>query len=95
MYASLSLTSRRRRVLDLTIASDIQALTKTHISKYYLFILLLSSENIYWCAAMDSIPGIKSADYTIGMKVHLSSKQGWRYLSFLSFSAVAKAFADV
>ena len=46
MYASLSLLPRRKRVLNLTIASDIRALMKPHIPEYYRFSLLLSSKAI-------------------------------------------------
>ena len=82
-------------MLDLTITSDILTLTKPHISKYSRFRLLLIRKAIHCCAATASATVIPSVEYTIGVKERLYSKQGWRYLSFFSFSAVARAFVDV
>ena len=95
MYASLYLAPWRRRVLDLTIASETRSLMKPLIYKYLRFRLLLISKARRCCAATASVLVIPSAEYTIGVKEFLRSRQGWRYLSFLSFSAVARAFADV
>ena len=95
MYASLSLVRRRKRVLDLTIASDIRSLTNPHIYKYSCFRLLLSSEARRQCADTASVPGIPYVDYTIGVKEHQLFRQGWSYLSSFSFLDVARAFADV
>ena len=95
MYASLYLAPQRRRVLDLTIASDTRTLMKPHISKYSRFRLLLSSEARRRCAATAPVPGITSTDYTIGMNEHRSSRQGWRYLSLFYFSTIDRDFADV
>ena len=80
---------------DLMTASDILALTKPHISEYSCFRLFLRSEAKRCCAATASIPGTTSADYTIGLKVCLCSRQGWRYLSLFSFYAVSRAFTYV
>ena len=68
MYATLSLEPQRRRVLDLTIASDILALIKPHIYKYSRFSLLLSIKARCCCAAKDSVPVILSVEFTIGVK---------------------------
>ena len=68
MYASLYLAPQRRRVLDPTIASDIQASTKPHIHKFSHLSLLLRSEDRRCYASMASIPGITSVEYTIGVK---------------------------
>ena len=81
-------------MLDLTIASDIRALKKPYISKYSHVSLFLIREARHCCAATASVPGIPSVEYTIGVKERLRSRQGWRYLSFFYFSAVARAFAD-
>ena len=82
-------------MLDLIIASDILALMKLHISEYSRFKLLLSREARRRCAATTPAPGIMSTDYTIGVKERPLFRKIWRYLSFLSFSAIAKAFTDV
>ena len=74
-------------MLDLTIASDILALTKPHISQYSCFSFLLTIEAGRRCATTASIPGIQSVQYTVGVKERLRSRQGQRYLSFFSFSA--------
>ena len=81
--------------MDLAIASDIRSLTKPHISEYYRFSLLLSSEARRHCAATASVPGIPYAEYTIGVKECLRSRQVWGYLSFFSLFVIARAFADV
>ena len=49
-------------MLDLTIASDILALTNPHISEYSCFSLYLSSVANLFCAEKASAPGIPSAD---------------------------------
>ena len=54
VYAFLYLAPWRRRVLDLTIASDIQSLTNPYISEYSRFRLLLSREAKRCCAATSS-----------------------------------------
>ena len=54
--------------MDLTIAGDILALTKPHISEYSRFGLLLSSKARRLYAATASVLGIASAKYTIGVK---------------------------
>ena len=95
IYTPLYLVPRRRRVLDLTTASDTLALTKQHISEYSRFRLLLKSEAKCRCTVTASVPIIYSTEYTIGVKVRLLSIQVWRYLSFFSFSAVTRAFTDV
>ena len=89
MCASMYLTPWRRRVLDSTVSSDIQPLTKPHISEYSCFSLLLSSKDKCRCAATTSVIEIPSVEYTIGVKDRLRSIQGWRHLSFFSLSAVA------
>ena len=82
-------------MLDLTIDSDIQALTKMHIYEYYRFGLLLSIKARRHCAATASVPVIPSVEYTIGVKEILCSRQGWRYFYFFSFSTISRAFEDV
>ena len=62
MNTFLSLAPRWRTVLDLTIASDIQALTKPHISKYSCFSLLLSNKARHHCATTASVLVIPSAE---------------------------------
>ena len=81
--------------MDLTTASDIRSLTKPQISKYYRFSLLLRSEARRCCAAMASVMGISSVEYIVGVKVLLRSRHVWRYLYYLSFSAIVRAFVDV
>ena len=90
MRASLSQGPRRSRLLDLTIASDILALKKTHNSEYSHFILNLSSAANFFCADKASAPGTPSIYNTIGVKCRLRSRQDWRYRYFLYFSAFAK-----
>ena len=46
-------------------------------------------------AATGTVPGIVSAEYTIGVKSGLRLRQVWRYLYFFSFFAVARDFAEV
>ena len=75
MRAPLSQGPLGRRLFDLTIASDILALTKPHISEYPRFSLYLSSADNIFCAAKASSPGILSAEYTIGVKVLLQSRK--------------------
>ena len=82
-------------MFDITITSDIRDLMKPHISKYSRFSLLISSEARCFYASMASVPGILSTECTIGVKELLRFKQVWMYLSFFSFSAVARAFVDV
>ena len=77
IYASLSLAPRKRRMLDLTINSDIRAITKPHIYEYSCFSLLLSSEARHCCATMVFVMGIPSVEYTIGVKERLLSRKGW------------------
>ena len=55
--------------------SDIRALTKPHISEYSFFRLLLNSEDRRRCSATASVLGIPSAEYTIGVKERLLSRQ--------------------
>ena len=95
MYVSLSLTPRRRNVLDLIIASDSQALTKPHISKNPRFSLSLSSESRSCCATTAYVPGITSAEYTIGLKELQCYRQSLMYLSFLSISSVDRDNLDI
>ena len=66
---------RRSRLLDLTIASYILAHTKPHVSEYSRFSLYLSSASNLFCADKTSAPGIPCAEYTIGVKVLLHSRQ--------------------
>ena len=76
MYASLPLAPWRRRVSEINIASESRALTKPHISKYFCFRLLLSSEARYYCAATASVPGIPSVEYIIKSAYSLDSAGG-------------------
>ena len=62
-------------MLELTIASDILALTKPHISEYSRFSLELSSATNLFCVVMESAPGIPSEEYTIRVKVRLLYRQ--------------------
>ena len=60
------------------IATDIRALTKPHVSKYYQFSLLISSGDRLCCAATAFVTRITPTEYTIGVKTCLQSRQGWR-----------------
>ena len=82
MHISLSMAPHSRRVLGITIASVILALTNPHIPKYSRFSLLLISKVRCHCAATASVLGIPSPEYTIGVKERLRSRQDWRYFSF-------------
>ena len=95
IYVSLSLVPQRRRVLDLTTASDILDLTKPHIYEYSRFRLLLRIKAKRLCVTTTPIPGMMSVDYTIWVKIRLHSWQGWRYLSLFSFSTVSRSFIGV
>ena len=44
---------------------------------------------------MASVMGISSVEYIVGVKVLLRSRHVWRYLYYLSFSAIVRAFVDV
>ena len=92
---SLYLAPQRRRMLYLMTKSNILDLTKLHIFEYSYFSLLLRSESKRFCATTASVPVIPYVKYTLGVKLHLRSIQGWRYFSFFSFSAVVRALADI
>ena len=47
------------------------------------------------CTSTVTILGISSAEYNIGVKLSLHSRQSCRYLTLYSFSAVSRAFADI
>ena len=62
MRAPLLQGLQRRRLLDLTIASDILTCTKPHISEYSYFSLYLNSVANLFCAAKAFAPVIPSAE---------------------------------
>ena len=65
---------RRSRLSDLTIISDILAFTKTNNSEYYHFRLKLTSAANLFCAAKAFAMGVRSAEWTIGVKEHIQSR---------------------
>ena len=95
MSAPLSQGPQRRRLLDISIYSEIITLTKPHNSEYSRFILKLSSVSNLFCSYKASTPGIPSAEYTIWVKERLCSRQSLRYRSFLSLFDFAQAFLGV
>ena len=68
---------------------------KPHIYKYSRIRLLLSSKDRSIYASTASVPGIPSAEYTIGVKECQCSRHCWGYLYFFSFYAVYRDFVDV
>ena len=93
--SSFSWWTCRSRVLYSTTAIDILAYTKPHISQYSLFRLKLRCEDIFQAAVRASFPSILSAEKIKEFKWRLQFIQSWRYLSYFSFSAFARALSGV
>ena len=84
-----------RRVSYLTIYSGILVHINPHILDYSCSSLNMKWEASLLCMSSSSVPVILYVDYTKGVNFCLCSRQGWRYLSFLSFSAFASTFSSV
>ena len=89
----LSRGPSRRKVLDCTIKSGILTQKKPHSYYYYICSLYMRCEATHLVAAHASDIIILSIYNTKVVSLRLKSKQGWKYLSFLSFYAFTIAFS--